>query len=214
MSERTTVYEGADKAIRAINRENLRLFGRMKIRLMKADELHIIREVTSTYDAALRIAERWLLETARQAFKNAMSETGKRKRNDIDRDWLLDYLEDTEPVAMYRFIPEWERKKARLIEALSVSTAPDQEIDKALRELTKQIGWFAVSVTDEAMLHAFHVAGIEEVMWHSEHDNRTCRRCHGMDGKIFRIEDLPVKPHVGCRCWITPVINDSSRETD
>ena len=213
MSDRTTVYDGADRAIRAINRENLRLFGQLRIRLMKTDELHIIQAVTGTFDAALRITEQWLLEVARQAYQRAAEETRKRKRNGLDLYWLLNYLGETDPAALYRFLPEWERKKARLIEALSVSTAPGQEIDKTLRELTKQIGWFAVSVTDAARIQAFKDAGIEEVMWHSEHDDRVCKVCEARNGKVFRTDKLPVK-HVNCRCWLTPVIHDSSRETD
>lgn len=206
MSERVTFYDAADRAIKALNRENLRIFGRLKTKLMRADELHVIREVTDAYDDALKLAKRWFLEVARQAYANAMRDAGKRKRNWIDRDWLLDYLEETEPLALYRFIPEWERKKARAIEGFPVAQDKGKEIDKALRELSKQIGWFAVSVTDAATIQAFEDAGVIEVMWHAEHDNRTCKTCHGMDGKIFRLEDLPEKPHVNCRCWITPVL--------
>ena len=106
-------YDAADRGIQAMNRENLKTFGRLKTRLMKTDELNIIREVTATYDAILGLAERWLLDIARQAYAQAMKDAGKHKRNPIDRDWILDWLEETDFVALYRFIPEWERKKAR-----------------------------------------------------------------------------------------------------
>lgn len=211
-----TVYDGADRAIRALNRENLKAFGRLKVRLMKADELHIIREVTEVYDSALRLTERWFLEVARQAYAKAMQEAGKRKRNAIDRDWLLDYLEETEPVALYRFIPEWDRKKARLIEALAATPDRGREIDRALKALTRQIGWFAVAVTDAARNKAFEDASVSDdygLQWHAEHDDRTCKTCHRMDGKIYRIGELPDKPHLGCRCWWTLVKTDSERET-
>ena len=200
------IYTEADKAIKAMNRENLKVFNRLKTRLMKADELHIIREVTDAYDTALRMAERELLRIAKLAYKRAMDETGKRKRNPIDRDWLLDYLEETEPVMLYRFIPEWERKKARLIEALAVAPNRGQEINKALKALTRQIGWFAISAVDAATVKAYKDAGVDEVRWNSEHDNRVCDHCWNMNGNIYRIDEIPPKPHPGCRCWLTPIL--------
>lgn len=195
-------YAGADRAIKAMNRENLRTFSRMKTRLAKWDELHVIREVTNAYDDILELAERWYLEIARQAYMRAMAEAKKRKRNPIDRDWILDWLEETDFVTLYRFIPEWERKKARLIEALPVAQDRGREIDKALKEWTRQIGWFAVEAVDRATLEAFRDAGVTHLMWHSEHDDRVCKICHTRDGKIYPIDELPVK-HVNCRCWFT-----------
>ena len=173
-------YEVADRGIKAMNRENLRTFSRMKTRLMKADELHVIREVTTAYDAILGLAERWFLEIARQAYMAGMKEAGKRKRCPIDRDWILDWLEETDFVTLYRFIPEWERKKARLIEALPVAPDKGKEIDKALKEWARQIGQYAITATDKATLKAFKDAGVEMVMWHSEHDNRVCKSRHNL----------------------------------
>lgn len=202
MSGRDTFYDGADRAIRAMNRENLKTFGRLKTRVAKFDELHVIREVRDVYDTILRTAERWLMEVARDAYMRAMKEAGERKRNPVDRDWILDWLEETDFVALYRFIPEWERKKARLIEALPAAQNPAQEIDKALRAWTKQIGWFAVAAADRATQQAFEDAKVTEVEWVSERDDRVCDICEGLDGKVFKIEDVPPKPHWGCRCHL------------
>lgn len=198
-------YEVADRGIKAMNRENLKTFGRMKTRLMKADELNIIREVTTAYDAILGLAERWLLEIARQAYAQAMKDAGKRKRNPIDRDWILDWLEETDFVALYRFTPEWERKKARLIEALPVAPDRGREIDKALSDWSRQVGWFAVAAVDKATLQGLKDAGVKRVQWLSERDNRVCRTCHTMDGNIYKIDELPAKPHINCRCRIVPI---------
>ena len=187
-----------------MNRDNLKAFGRLKTKLTKADELHIIREVTETYYTSNRMVEQQLLRIARLAYTRAMQEAGKRHRNPIDRDWLLDYLEETEPVILYRFIPEFERKVARLIEALAAARNRGQEIDKALKAWTRQIGWFAVSAVDAATVRAYKDAGVEEVVWHSEHDAKVCDVCEDMDGKIYKIDEIPVKPHVNCRCWISP----------
>jgi hypothetical protein len=48
------VYGGADDAIRAMNRRNLKAFDRL--RLMKKDELNIIRMVSETYDRSAKEA--------------------------------------------------------------------------------------------------------------------------------------------------------------
>jgi len=195
-------YKAADKAIKAINRENLKLFGQLKIRLMKTDELNIIRAVGDTYDSSVRMAERRLLECARLAYLAAMQESGKRKRNPIDRDWLIEFLMMADPVTLYKFLPEAERKKARLTEALAATTERAKEVDKNLREWTKQIGQAAIGVTDAATIRAFKDAGVTQVQWVTEKDGRVCGTCHDMDGNVYDIDKIPAKPHVNCRCKI------------
>ena len=197
-------YKEADKAIKAINRENLKLFGQLKARLMKSDELNVIRQVSDTWASSIRVTERWLLECARLAYLAAMKETGKRKRNPIDRDWLIEFLLMADPVTLYKFLPEAERKKARLTEALAATTDRAKEIDKSLRDWTRQIGQAAIEVTDAATIRAFKDAGVTHVMWHSERDDKVCRVCRDRDGKVYPIDGLPVK-HPNCRCWLTAV---------
>lgn len=193
-------YDAADKAVKAMNRENLKTFGQMKTRLMKADELNIIREVTSAYDAIMRLAKKRLYEIARLAYMDAMAEAGKRHRNDIDLEWLLLWMEETDPVTLYKFFPEWERKKARLIEALPVAPDRGKEIDKALKSWARQIGQASISITDSATLEAYEDAGVLEVEWVSERDDRVCGECNDLDGNIYPIDAVPAKPHWGCRC--------------
>ena len=199
-------YDAADKAIKAINRENVKLFGRLKIRLMKADELNIIRAVGEAYDSSIRMAERRLLECARLAYEAAMRESGKKKRNPIDRDWLIEFLMTADPVTLYKFLPEAERKKARLTEALAATTARASEVDKSLKAWTRQIGQVAIEVTDAATIRAFKDAGVAQVQWVSEHDARVCDTCEDMDGNVYDIDKLPPKPHWGCRCRIRAYI--------
>ena len=195
-------YKAADKAIKAVNRENLKLFGQLKIRLMKTDELNIIRSVGDTYDSSVRMAERRLLECARLAYLAAMQESGKRKRNPIDLEWLIEFLMMADPVTLYKFLPEAERKKARLTEALAATTERIKEVDKNLREWTKQIGQAAIGVTDAATIRAFKDAGVSQVQWVTEKDGRVCGACHDMDGNVYDIDKVPAKPHVNCRCRI------------
>lgn len=205
-------YDAADKAIKAINRENVKLFGRLKIRLMKADELNIIRAVGEAYDTSIRMAERRLLECARLAYEAAMRESGKKKRNPIDRDWLIEFLMTADPVTLYKFLPEAERKKARLTEALAATTARAAEVDKSLKAWTRQIGQAAIGVTDAATIRAFKDAGVTHLVWHSEHDDRVCKVCHARDGNVYPINELPLK-HPNCRCWYSIATDDFRRGT-
>lgn len=207
------IYGKADKAIKAMNRENLKAFG--KLRLAKWDEISLIQAVSETYDNSVTLAKRKYREVAEDTFFWALLESGILEeiargmaRSEITTDWVLDMLEEVDPVTLYAFLPETERKKQRLIEALAVSLHRNAEIDRALRLWARQVGQFAVNTVDRARTDAFRRAGVKKVMWHTEKDDRVCSDCEPLDGKVFDIEDVPPKPHWNCRCWITPVFED------
>lgn len=199
-------YKATDRTIRAINRENLNFFGQMKARLLKSDELHVIREVSSTYDRSLRTVEKQFLALAVESYRKAMEKCGKRKRCPLDRDWLLEFLMIADPVTLYRFLPEWERKKARTTEAIAASTARSKVIDDALKALARQIGQGAIDITDAATIAAYMDAGVKNVMWVSERDERVCNTCVDMDGNVYDIDSVPPKPHRNCRCVLRPIL--------
>ena len=199
-------YDEADEAIRAINRQNLRIFTQLKNKLMKADELHIIQDVTSTYDESIALVERWFLRIAQLAYAQGLKDAdNKGKRNPIDRGWLIDFLMMADETTLYKFLPEAERKKARLIEAAAAAQDKGHEVDKALKLWTRQIGWGAVSVVDAATVEAFEDAGVIKVMWISKHDDKVCDECWERNGQIYTLDNLPPKPHGGCRCKLKPV---------
>ena len=204
-------YDEADKAIKAINRQNLRIFGKLKTKLAKWDELNVIKSVYSAYNDSIDLVEQWFLQVAKAAYLQGLKDTDKAslKKRPIDRDWLIDYLMAVDPVTLYAFLSEADRKKARLLEALSVAQNRDQEVDKALRLWTRQIGWGAVSVTDAATVKAFKDAGVQKVMWVSKKDPWVCEECHDRDGMIYEISKVPPKPHPNCRCKLRPVLDKS-----
>lgn len=195
-------YDEADKAIRVINRENLRIFSRLKSKLARWDELNVIRNVSSAYDESIAMVERWFLQVAQKAY---LEGNPKKRRSPLDLEWLLLFLEATDPVTLYVFLNEAERKKARLLEALAVAQDKGAEIDKALRLWTRQIGWTAISVVDAATLEAYEDAGVKKVKWLTQHDLRVCDECWDRDGVIYDIRKVPPKPHPGCRCKLVPV---------
>lgn len=209
-AEKINIYAACDKAIQGMNRENLEAFGKLK--LAKWDEVNIIRTVTAVYRNAAKRAKKLYYEVAFEAYLLGMAmcdwEPKKAHRmaeKAITDEWINQVLTETDVVTLYRFDTETERKAYRLAEALEASADRDFEINKALRFWSQQLGQYAINVTDYALLAAFLDAGIKEIEWISEHDDRVCNECHSYDGQIFRIEDLPPKPHWGCRCHYVPV---------
>lgn len=204
------VYAGADRAVKQLNRKNLQLFGRLK--LAKFDEITLLREVNDVYAQSETMARQRYWEVAVDAYIMAYLLCGKDNREATERadltitgDWVLDILEMVDPVTMYRFTDEADRKVQRLTEALSVAQNKSAEVDKALKYWAAQIGQYAITIVDAAMIQAFKDAGVEEVQWHTKEDERVCEECEDLDLKIFQIEKVPNKPHWGCRCWLTPV---------
>lgn len=205
------IYDAADKAIREMNRANLKAFGLLK--LAKWDEINIIRLVGNTYDDSVRMARQRYYEIAFEAFILAALEAGvqnaeaSRMADDaITTDWVLDMLEEADPVTLYAFLPETERKKQRLIEALAAATNRNHEIDKALRYWTQQVSQYADNSVFRARLEAFRQAGVSKVMWVIQDDDRVCEECEDLNGQIFDIDAVPPPPHWGCRCYLVPII--------
>lgn len=206
------IYDAADKAIREMNRANLKAFGLLK--LAKWDEINIIRLVGKTYDDSVRMARQRYYEIAFEAFilaaleaKIANTEATRMADDAITTDWILDMLEEADPVTLYAFLPETERKKQRLIEALSAATNRNHEIDKALRYWTQQIGQYADNSVFYARLEAFRQAGVRKVMWVIQDDDRVCEECETLNGQIFDIDAVPPPPHWGCRCSLAPIMD-------
>ena len=206
------IYEPADKVIRELNRRNLKAFGKLKT--AKWDELNVIRQVDTVYEDSIRMAKQRYYEMAVEVYIVALYEAGVDKvkatqmaDDHITRDWILQWLTEVDPVTLYAFLPEAERKKQRLMEALVWARNRNAEIDKALRYWSKQLGQYAINLTDYARIDAFKAAGISEVIWETENDELVCEYCEPLDGKVFPIIAVPAKKHLNCRCHLVPVLN-------
>lgn len=201
------MYEYTDKAIAQLNRKYIKLF--RKLSVMPFDELNIIQTVTATYDTAATLAVNKYVQIAIRAYTAALAlvfgAAAKAVTTDIDADWVLDYLEETDPVTLYKFFPEVDRKKQRLIEALAATTKRKAEIDKALRYWTLQSSQYAIEITDAATLKAYKDAGAKKVRWVTEDDDRVCKTCGPRHNKVYDIDKVPSKPHFNCRCALMPV---------
>lgn len=201
------MYEYTDRVIKKLNASYLRLFTRLK--LISFDELNIITTVKEIYQKCLKMAKKRYLDIARHYFDKAYALAGgknKKAADDwINNDWLLDMLEEYDPVTLYRFMPEFERKQQRLIEALIASHKKNAEVDKALKYWALQSNQYADNVTDRATLDGYKAAGIKRVRWITEKDGKVCPVCRKLDMRVFDIDKVPSKPHYRCRCYLLPV---------
>ncbi len=202
------LYARADQAIKEMNRQNLKAFNKLK--LAKWDELNVIRQVNTTYEESTRRAIRKYYEIAVEAYIVALYQMKMDKKRatemadeTIDLTWVYEFLEDVDPVTLYEFFSERDRKKQRLIEALTATNNRNAEIDKALRYWTVQIGQYADNSVYRARLAAFHDAGVRRVRWVTQHDERVCPDCDERDGVVYDIDNIPPS-HWRCRCYLVP----------
>ena len=205
-------YEYADRAIRDMNRRNLRAFDKLK--QLKFDELNVTQSVSKTYSDSIRLAKKRYWQIAMDAYIEALVLAGidRAKAEDmaedsITEDWILDMLEEYDPVTLYQFLPEAERKKQRLIEALIAAHNKSEEVDRALRLWTRQIAHYADQSVVNGTIDGYKDAGVKKVKWVTAEDEKVCRECRKLDGKIFDIDKVPPRLHYHCRCSLLPIVD-------
>lgn len=122
--------------------------------------------------------------------------------------FLLAILRAYDPVTKYVFTAEWGRKRERLIEGLMASEGSKQQIRAELKRgldvLSLQVRQYADNVTDMTRLEVFRIAGVPEVRWNTQHDEKVCAICAERDQEIYEIDSIPEK-HYRCRCYLTAV---------
>lgn len=220
-------YGPADEAIRQMDRDNLRAFSRLK--LADFDRISIIRTVQNLYETQRRKAKKKYLQIGLEAYLLGLMMTDggvsdrtaqSMAKQAITEEWIDDLLNQTDFVTLYRFNTETERKAQRLIEALALVAdenavrgmigTPEEVrnmlIDQALKQWTKQLGQYAINVTDTAIMQALDDAGVKGVVWVTERDQRVCTDCHQLDGRWFPLDEVPAKPHWNCRCRLRPAM--------
>ena len=209
------MYTYTDKVIRSFNRQFIRSF--RKLRVLKFDEMNALSAVVSVYRTIDRFVRKGYVEIAVHAYQYGLKQAKEsgfkpQKRTDFDLEWLLLFLDEEDPVTLYDYELEWERKRQRLSEALAASTTPLRELDKALKYIAMQVDHYADKATSKAVLKAYEDCGVKQVMWVTERDNRVCPKCAPLDGKVFDIDKVPQIPaHYRCRCVLRPVKKNPKR---
>ena len=209
-AQRANIYSACDSAIRVMNREILEAFGRLK--MAKWEKVNIIRTVVTVYRDTAQVARKRYYEIAYEVYALGLmlcdidaKQAHKMAEKRITAKWVDDILEQTDFVTLYRFNSEAERKAYRLAETLEVTPDKNRAIEKALKEWSRQLGQYAITFTDEALIQAYADAGVKTIRWITAADERTCHACAEYHNKEFLITEVPPKPHYGCRCILAPV---------
>lgn len=194
------MYEFTDTIISILNKKLIEVFSHLKS-LNTSDEGYTLQYVRSVYDEADEFVRQFLLILAEYVY----NENSVEKTTDINGLWLFEILQSFDPVTKYVYVNEVERKRARLFESLVASENKPAEIDTALRLFSAMARQYALTVTDKAVLQAYKDNGETRLQWVTTPDDRRCKVCAARDGKIYDIEDIPPKPHIGCRCILVPL---------
>lgn len=197
------MYKYADKVLKKLNLKFIRLFSKFKSQL-HIDELNILSASRLLYEQLEESAEKAFLLIARDTYKKYGD-----KHKQLDNDWVLDFLEEYDPVTKYVYLHEVERKQARFAESVIASRTRAKEVDTGLRYWSNMVKQYGISITDAALLQAYEDTGIKYVKWITTLDDRECKICRERNGKIYPIDDIPPKPHIGCRCYYQAYKGDS-----
>ena len=193
------MYEYADKVILYMKKRFIRLFNQFKSQV-SFEELNVLQSARSLYEEMEKIVEESFLLIAKQAYKD----NDGTAPDTITAAWLLDLLEEYDPVTKYVYLHEIERKCSRFAESVLASANKTQEINTALRDWSNMVSQYAIEVTDRVALQAYIDRGAEKVLWVTVKDEKRCKECRARDGQVYDIEKVPPKPHIGCRCFLLP----------
>lgn len=188
------MYELTDIVIENIRKELIRDFSKLKS-LLSYDELNVMSATKAVYSKIDLYVRQMFLQLMQAVYKKVTKRTCP-----YNYAWLESFLLEYDEVSKYVYANEFERKRARLAEALIASPKKNEEIDAALRYLSFMLTAYAVRVTDQVVLTAYRDMGIDAVRWKAEKDNKTCTICKHRNGHIYDIEQVPPKPHLNCRC--------------
>lgn len=183
-----------------MNREFIRLFGKAKS-LGNFDELNVINHSYGLYRELDEVARKGFNTLARRVY---LENGGKELELDIIIPYLLGILHDYNPVTKYIYSKEVDRKRSRYAESVIASPTKVKEIDRALRLWANMVTQYTIDITDVSYLQAYKDIGYTEVEWVTEEDDRVCEICEGRNGKVYPIDKVPAKPHIGCRCYFIP----------
>lgn len=204
ITRQVQLFEKNDKIVKVYLALILKRFRKVQ-RTLSFDDLHILNAVNEEWKQIDKLMHDCLFEVVLYYYRYIREEA-----DDMEVQlWFAKLIDQPDPVTHYIFFPESDRKRARLIEGIySVVTLQDKkkELDKAERYIAKQLTQTADDYTMSTLIEALKAAGVKEVEWVTEHDERVCEECGPRDGVIYPIDEVPQIPsHYGCRCIIIPV---------
>ena len=182
-------------------------------RLALFDEMNVVqirKHVKKLYDNVESIIAKEFAEVAipiaEELYNESLDMGFDGDIRDLDESFVEEFFDEYNPVTMYVFRNELDRKESRLFEALVASTVDrGSSYATAERLLARQVRQYAVDLEDRIAKVVYEDVGVKKVQWVAEHDEKTCGHCHELDGMIFALKDAPPKQHYQCRCYLIPV---------
>ena len=205
---------------REINRLDVIGFDELNAMTIKSKTEEMVERLLKANAAAFKAIAYAAMKEAVEDLDNLYGTNRKAKEIPTGSKEVDKVLKAYNPVTDYLYYPEADRKRSRLSEALIVALMLDsrEKYHYQLRKFahlwhtqTKQYG---DTIVDTFRGDTFKANGIKYVKWQSEHDDKVCGICEDMDGKIYKITDIPPKPHYNCRCWIEPIEKPDNKKSE
>jgi len=118
----------------------------------------------------------------------------------------------THGVLSGKSIPEVSRDIGRVVKDKDAFRRAGKTVFKtAQRRATLIARTETLRAHNEGRKVFYRQVGITKVRWLIADDERTCKVCRALDGKVFILEDVPEMPHPACRCTRMAVRASSRR---
>jgi len=195
----TNPYSKTDKVIAYLNKQYMKLFRQVT----SFDELNVISVSHEIYEEVLRIVEQEatrLVKTVYDSYREAATIASEDAHS-----FVLLLLLAYNPVTKYVFKNELDRKRSRFAEGVIASDTPREEVELAKRLLAGMNKQLLDDLTFDTVVLAYKDDGVEKVRWITAPDDRRCAECKSRHNKIYPIDNIPPKPHLHCRCYVTKV---------
>lgn len=197
------VYKSADIVIKYLNQVIADKFLTLKS-IIALDEINVLNSVKSVYLGILKLIKDLFYELAVEAYETAALGDFSLVSG-ITQEWLEDNIfKSHNPVTLYVFENEVERRYLKLAEAIIASGCNEEVIAKACKQLAAMVAQYSMLTVDAATIQAYKDSGVRKVMWISANDGKRCKECKRRHGKIYDIDNIPPKPHPYCRCLLMP----------
>lgn len=202
------MYEYIEENVERFKKQTQTAFNNFRLRLLKFDELNVMQvktETESLFTKLKRQSDRFYTGLLNHLAESMGFEEGK-----YDLDELLETYSGT---LLYSFATEMERKRERLFETMvAIDDISDPEIlaqqKKNIRNWNTQVEEFGVDIERNIFFSELRDSGIRKVQWMTAEDERVCSDCSDLNGIVFDIDNVPRRPHIGCRCWLKGVSDD------
>ena len=189
-------YLKTDKTIAYLTKQYAKLFRGID----GFDELNVISVSHEIYDEALKITEQEVARLVKSVYDSYRVSGALTAPEALAVVAAL--MVAYNPTTKYVYKNELDRKRSRFVEGVIASETPREEVKLAERLLVALNKQFADDATFDALVKAYEDDGVKKVRWITAEDDRRCKECKSMHGKVYDIDKIPPKPHMHCRCYV------------